>query len=174
MSVDSHANSLAAIAIHASAVCANGQALIFLGPSGAGKSTICDLLKGYTETLALDAVYLVVEANRWQVIRGDGYAHVKPFTAKIVAKCKVVPLQAIFRLYQASTPDVEPIDALQTCRYLTDAFFEIIRQREDNFETKRLAFANLAAIARAIPGYEFHFDLSPRTSNVLNKAIKLW
>jgi ABC-type dipeptide/oligopeptide/nickel transport system ATPase subunit len=162
------------VAIHASAVCANSQALIFLGPSGTGKSTMCHLLDKYTQTLALDAVYLVFRGYEWKVLRGDGIAHGKPLPEERANSSEGVSLRAIVRLHQTTDPSLEPIDALQTCRYLTDALFEIIRQREDNFETKRFAFSCLATIARRVPGYQFHFDLSIRTPEILNKTIDLW
>jgi hypothetical protein len=162
------------VSLHASAVCANGRALVFLGPSETGKTSMCLLLSEHTRALALDAVYLIPRLGGWEAVKGDGRAHGRPISQQEVAVAKSTPVQAIFRLYQARVPRLKAITPLQTCRYLTDALFEITRHRQDDLETKRSAFSNLAKIARAVPGYEFYFDLSPQTIEALNNMTHLW
>jgi energy-coupling factor transporter ATP-binding protein EcfA2 len=172
---DKHApNPRGTLALHASAVAVNGGALLFLGPSGTGKTTMCRLLSGHTQTLAEDTVYLVPSAGGWKVIPGDRVALSKPLAREQATAAEDTPLQAILRLHQAPTPRLEPISILQTCRHLADAFFEVPRQRKLERETKCAAFAYLATIARAVPGYRFHFDLSSQTPKTLNDEIGLW
>jgi ABC-type dipeptide/oligopeptide/nickel transport system ATPase subunit len=174
MSNSLHFTPFSTVAVHASAVRADGGALIFLGPSGTGKTTMCHLLSGLFEELAQDTVYLILRTGVWEVAKGDAIFHGIPLTEEKAATLEGVPLQAVFRLYQAPATRLKPIDALHTCRYLTDALFEIVRQREDDLATKRLAFANAAAIARSVPGYQFYFDLSSQTLEALNNEINWW
>jgi hypothetical protein len=164
------------LALHASAVFNKKGTLIFLGPSGTGKTTICGFLNPYMEVLANDAVYLIPQGeNKWCVLCGDKYAHTgttQQFLENTVsASC--IPLRAIFRLYQAEDPYLRKVDAFLTCRYLTDAFFEIVRQREEPFNVKRRTFTALAKIARSFLGYEFHFTLSSQILRVLDLEIGL-
>ena len=39
---------------------------------------------------------------------------------------------------------------------------------------KQRAFSVLAKIARSLRGYVFHFDLSSKTLNTLNREMELW
>jgi hypothetical protein len=162
------------LAIHASAVQANGSALLFLGPSGTGKSTMCHFLNAYTQILALDAVFLIRRAGTWEVANGDSRAFKRPLSLEEIATFSRIPLRAIFRLYQAPSPLLQQISSLATCRYLIDAFFEIGRQREYTYQTKQIAFSSLAAIARSVPGYQFYSDLSPFALRTLNNVVGLW
>ncbi|MEJ5308344.1 MAG: hypothetical protein WHX52_01110 [Anaerolineae bacterium] len=169
------------VAIHASSVFSQKGALLFLGPSGTGKTTACNLFGSHMEILAEDAVYLVPHPaphpnNGWEVFCGDKFAHietVQSFLERATALSHV-PLRAIFRLRQAEVPRLEKIDPLLTCRYLTDAFFEVVQQRSYTLEVKRRAFSVLAEVARFLRGYEFNFDLSPKTLDILNREMELW
>ena len=67
------------VSLHASAVCANGRALIFLGPSETGKTSMCYLLSKHTQVLALDAVYLIPRPGRWEAVKGDGAPTAGPY-----------------------------------------------------------------------------------------------
>lgn len=180
MSLRKEFDPLDVVALHASAVHNEDWALIFLGPSGTGKTTMYNLLSyyhSYMQPLSIDAVYLVPQANEgWYVACGDISVHeeIKLVSLEEVAALPGAPLRAVIRLYQASEPRLESIDALQTCRYLTDAFFEIPWQRDESLSVKWRAFTNLARIARLSPGYVFNFDLSTRTSEVLNARLALW
>lgn len=165
---------LGIISIHASAVTVGSQALIFLGPSETGKSTICQLLTTYThmQAVADDIIYFIPHAGDiWEVANGDGgRASRGPLTEEEASTLKGFPLFAIFRLYQAATPHIEQIDNLAGNLYLANAFFEVSRHRHSDVETKKRAFAELAAIARSIQCYDFFFDQSPRTARVLTTA----
>jgi energy-coupling factor transporter ATP-binding protein EcfA2 len=159
--------------VHASAVSTGRGAFVFLGPSGTGKTTIHRLLSTSTHTqpLANEAVYLIQQMDReWKVSSADDDIYEEPLSRVEIASRDSVPLRGIFRLFQSSAPRVRQIGALRTCRYLTDALFEIVWQREHVTATKKVLFSNLAAVCRSVPGYEFHFDLSPRTVAVFNKV----
>lgn len=158
---------LGILPIHASAVCANGGALVFLGPSGTGKSTICGLLSADTRTLADDIAYLIPEGERWMVADADPHAFLGPFSGQEAAALGRVPLRGIFRLYQSPGVHLEPIDALQLCRHLANAFFDFPRHRHFDIATKRAIYARLAALARTVPGYHFYFDRSPQVRETL-------
>jgi len=160
------------LVIHASAVRTDDGALIFLGPSETGKSTICSLLSRHLEPVADDLVGLIpCTEGKWTVL--DAQHDVIPITwAEAQASAPDSPLlRAIFRLHQAPVASLEQVDSLQTCRYLTDAFFEARWQRLYSIEMKTIAFAALAAIARSIPGYRLHFHLSPQVFGVIDAGI---
>ncbi len=160
------------VAVHASAAQANGGALIFLGPSGTGKSTICAMLSDYAPQMAADTVYLVPRPDgQWGVADGGRRAYEGPLSEEEAGALPTVPLRAILRLFQAPAPHLEPLAALKTCRYLTDALFEVAWQRGYDVVTKKALFARLAAICRATPGYELHFDLSAATLRLLKEEL---
>ena len=162
------------LVIHASAVRTGKGALLFLGPSGTGKSTICQLLSDRAPQLANDAVYLLHrEDGRWGAADGGRRAYDGPLTAEEIATLRTVPLRAVLRLFQGAMVYLQPIGKLETCRYLTDALFEIGWQRDYDVTTKRELFSRLAAVSRSVSGYEFHFDRSPRTLDTLNAGIGL-
>jgi len=160
-------------AVHASAVQTDGGALIFLGPSGAGKSTICELLSGYAPQIAADVVYLVPGPDgRWGVADGGRRAYEGPLSAEEATALRAIPLRAIFRLFQAPTSRLRPLGGLETCRYLTDALFEVAWQRDYDLASKKGLFAHLAAVCRTAPGYELYFDLSLAVGQLLAVALQ--
>lgn len=160
--------------VHASAAQVNGGALIFLGPSGTGKSTVCKLLSDYASQIAADVVYLLPGPDgRWGVADGGRRAYEGPLSVEEAAALRPIPLRAIFRLFQAPASHLKPLDGLETCRYLTDALFEVAWQREYDVATKRELFSHLAAICRAVPGYELYFDLSSATLDLLKGELAL-
>jgi len=159
--------------IHASAVRTDDGALIFLGPSGAGKSTICRLLSAFVQPLADDIVYLVAQMRgEWVIV--DASNHNGLLSETEAAALEGIPLRAIFRLYQASEARLERVNALETCCHLMDALFEARLYRQYNVEIKKMAFSRLAAIARAVPGYQFYFDRSSQTLETLHEEVGLW
>jgi hypothetical protein len=162
---------LGIVPIHASAVQLDGDTLVFLGPSGAGKSTIRRLLHAFARPLADDRVYLIPqEGGEWAVADAGNRILEGRLSEQEAAALEGPPLRAILRLSQDSKPRLEPMDALQTCRHLTNAFFDLYWHRNFKPETKRVAFASLATIARSVPGYRLHFDRSPQTIEVIMEA----
>lgn len=160
------------IALHAAAVCVEGGAVLFLGPPNTGKSTVRRMLAEHTPSLADDGVYIVVSQTHWAVAQAEHRPFFRPLAQKEVKHLVTFPLKAIFRLYQSPSPRIKRIETLLICRYLVDAFFEITRQRNYNVLTKQLIFANLAKVARVIPGYEFYFNCTPLTSGIFFKVLK--
>jgi hypothetical protein len=159
---------LTALPIHASAVQAEGGALLFLGPSETGKSTVRQLLEAHLPALADDIVYLVPQAEgRWGVAPVDNRAFWEPLSASEVAALRIVPLQAVLRLYRAAEPRLERIPILETCRHLIGAFFEVYWPRCCDVPAKKMAFTNLARVAAATTGYHLYFERSDKTVRVL-------
>jgi len=160
------------LTFHASASCMNGEALIFLGPSETGKSTICRLLSTHMPPVADDKVYLRhQDSHAWAVSDATQRDLCGPLSEQEAELLNGAPLKAIFRLHQASEPCVRHVGTLETCRYLTDAFFEILRHRRFTVKAKQLAFSHLAAVARVTPGYELYFDQTQRTRRVIEEAL---
>jgi energy-coupling factor transporter ATP-binding protein EcfA2 len=156
------------LALHASAVEMDGKALLFLGPSGTGKSTMQRLLQSVARPLADDRIYLHKRRRQaWHVTDAGERLLYGPLSENEVGNLHGPPLRAIFRLHKAREPHVEPLDHLQTCRYLMEAFFEIPWQQEYTAMMKRTAFSSLAAIARRVEGYYLYFERSPRMIDVL-------
>ncbi len=162
------------LTLHASAVQMNGGALIFLGPTKTGKTTVCKLLSAQAPRLADDVVRLIQANGAWETVDAGRRGHLEPLSEQEAAVLHGVPLRAILRLYQAPAPRLVRIDEVKMCYYLVDSFFDIVRQRDYALEVKRPVFANLAALARSIPGYEFYFDRSPQTLHVLAGELGLW
>lgn len=162
------------LSIHASAVTVNGRVWIFLGPSKTGKSTICRLLKTHAKPLADDGVYLVPGGDStWGVARADHRPFHRPLSDEECIGLEPRMLYAVVRLYKAPYSCLTQIDRLRTCRYLTDAFFEIPRQREYSCESKQLAFSRLAVVACSVAGYELRFDRSDRAAEVFAQQFCL-
>jgi hypothetical protein len=162
---------LGILAIHASAVQLKGGGLIFLGPSGAGKSTTHDLLSACAQPIADDRVYLIPRSNgQWEVIDAGERVLEGPLTEREAQTLQGSPLRAVFRLHQDTVLRLEPLDALHTCRHLTDAFFDLYWHENLSVKGKKHAFARLATVARSVPGYDLHFDLSPQTAKLVTQA----
>lgn len=161
------------LALHASAVRVGERAVIFLGPSGTGKTTMVRLLEGLAEPLALDSIYLLSTDDGWRVAYGDGRAYFGwPIAPEATARA--ASLHAVVRLQQAPSARVASLAPWETARALTDAYFELPRQREHTVARKRAAFGALAALARALPGLALDSDLSTRVPALLGSALGLW
>lgn len=164
---------LHALPLHASAVVVDGGALLFLGPSGAGKSTICRLLEAWAAPLADDAVFLRHRPGEgWDVSPADGRAFNGPLSEEETAGRPWVPLRAFFRLHQAEEVRLEALPPWKTCRFLASAFFEAYWTLYCDLETKKGVFAELAEVARTIPGYLLHFSHSAHTVKTLGTALR--
>jgi hypothetical protein len=163
------------ILIHASAAVLDGKALIFLGPSETGKSTICRRLGAYAQPFADDKVCLFRGAGgRWTITnRDDTWAGGKLFDLVDEGEPGVL-LRAVLRLYRGRRAYLEPVGALQLCRLLTDALFEINWPDRGDVAARWHAFAGLAAVARSTPGYVYYFNRSVRAIDVLREKIGLW
>lgn len=162
---------LGILAIHASAVQMNSRGLVFLGPSSAGKSTICNLLSACAQPIADDRVYLIPRSEgRWDVADGGERILEGPLTEREAQAILGPPLRAIFRLRQDAVPRLAPMDALHTCRHLTDAFFDLYWYQNLSTEAKKGTFARLAAIARSVPGYDLYFDRSAQTAEMIARV----
>lgn len=163
------------IPLHASAVYNADGALLFLGPSGTGKSTMWRMLSAYMSPSDEDLVFLVHLANEWLIVSGGQWKHrsIERITVE-GESIAYTPLRAVFRLYQDIQPRLERIGSLWTCRYLTNAFLDILSQRKRPLASKQHTFMNLASIARSLLGYVFYFDLSTRTLETLNSEMDLW
>ncbi|MGC8960552.1 MAG: hypothetical protein ACP5OO_12375 [Chloroflexia bacterium] len=160
---------LHALPLHASAVVLDGRALLFLGPSGTGKSTIRALLEGRAEPLADDGAFLRRRPEGgWEVFPADGRIFLGPLCEEEATGLAATPLRAFFRIYQAGGPRLEILPPWEGCRFLTAAFFEAWWTQYCDLPTLKRAFADLAELARTVPGYRFYFTRSPRTRAVLD------
>jgi energy-coupling factor transporter ATP-binding protein EcfA2 len=159
------------LVLHSSAVVTPGGALLFLGHASAGKSTICRLLAERFPPLADDAVYLTrQEDGAWYVADGTRRAFAGPLEEDELAGLDGVPLRAILRLFQAPTPRLAPLGQLETCRYLTDALFEIGWPKQ-KVETARGMFAAVAQVARSYPGWQLYFSVDHTTSGLVFRTF---
>ena len=160
--------------VHASAIEYRGKALVFLGPSGTGKSTISELLARTLDgarVLADDRIDLHWQTdNRWMVTDATRFLSDAP-GAQTAPDSAHVQLGAIFRLYQAMSPRLEPVSMLDTCFHLVKAFAEAGSGQAESIEEKKACLASLAAMARITPGYAFYCDRSDQTTHVLQQEV---
>lgn len=158
------------LVVHASSVRMNGGALIFLGPSGAGKSTICGLFDGLAQPLTDDITYLVHDRRgEWRVAAVGDKGKRLP-ESKVLA-CELVPLQAVFRIHQASLLQLEPIEPIETCHCLAAAAFEVRFWLQYGARARKQMFSHVATIARSVPGYQLHFTLTQETAERIASEI---
>ncbi len=158
-----------AVLLHAAAVAVNGGALLFLAPPETGKSTMCQRLVPYAKPLVDDRAVIVPKRGEWFVSAADGHDFFTPLPDSALSEG--VPLRAVFRLYRSPRPGIEALSAIQTCYYLVDAFFHFYWQKGCPVEEKRAAFSELASVARAVAGYRFYFNRSPKTVDELAHVI---
>ncbi len=164
---------LYALPLHASAVVLDDGALLFLGPSGAGKSTVRRLLEDRAAPLADDAVFLRHRPGEgWGVSSADSRAFSGPLSEKEAAGRTWVPLRAFFRIHQAGEVCLEALPPWEACCFLVGAFFEVYWPIYCDLETKRQAFASLADLARAVPGYRLYFSHLGDAVNALSTALR--
>lgn len=153
------------ILLHGAAVAANGGAWVFLAPPETGKSTICQRLSPYAQPLADDRLVIIPKENKWIVTAADGHNFVTPLSIESLKEG--VPLRAVFRLQRSSRPNVERLSPLQTCCHMVESFFHFYWQKNYPVEQKKSIFMEIAALARATPGYHLYFNRSPQTIELL-------
>ena len=172
--------------LHASAVVAEGGALLFLGHSTAGKSTIADLLQKNYDFLSDDAVFTNRDPNGvWRVVDGKfRLENVEVFNWETVMRQQPeigsgIPLRGCIRIYKSLSVKLAGLAPVETARCLMDAVMEIDVQRKfgrlqdktgggkpDVALVRRMRsawFHNAADIARACTGWRLWF---PRDSHV--------
>jgi len=157
------------VLIHASAIAIDGRAFIFLGPSETGKTTIARMFveKARVQWISDDAVYMFQESGQWYVTNADSKAFIRPTLEQQRQRFGIYSLHKILRLYRSTEPRLEVVDDVTTCRYLTDAYFEINFHTPLTIQNKQEDFGVLAAIARTLKVEMFYFDLSDRTRAIL-------
>jgi hypothetical protein len=170
MSTEHNYGETRALLIHASAVCGNNGVLLFIAPSETGKSTICHMLQEAFRPLADDLAWLIPQRNgTWGIANALDPTSKESFP---IEQALGEPLQAIIRLYQAPAPRLEHISALETCRHLTKAFLEAPNNRFSDADTLKDSFRMIAATARQVSGYCFHFNLSQQAVQIVESAFK--
>lgn len=157
------------IVLHGAAVAANGGAWLFLAPPETGKSTICRRLSPYAQLVADDRIVIIPKENEWLVTTADGHNFIAPLPETFLKGG--VPLRTVFRLCRAPRPRIEALSPLQTCRYMVDSFFHFYWQKGYSIEQKKSAFAEIAAVARATPGYCLYFNRSSKTVELICRMI---
>lgn len=169
--------------LHASAVAVDGEAFLFLGHSTAGKSTVARLLGEAYPVVADDSVFAARRPDgRWNVVDG-GFrfkeADLPGWQERIRRQIveRPVLLRACLRIHKAPELRIAPMDAVELARHLMDAAMEIDLQRKcgrlagkskiepatwnEGLRMRRLWFAQVAEIARTIPGRHLWFSRTP-------------
>jgi hypothetical protein len=155
------------VLLHASAAVLDGKALVFLGPSETGKSTICRRLGAYAQPFADDKVCLFRRADGlWAIVVRDKIWPAGELLDGVGDAEEAVPVRAVLRLYRGRAR-LERVGALQLCQLLLTAVFEINWPDRGDAAARRHAFTELAAAARALPGYVFYISRSARTVQIL-------
>lgn len=159
--------------LHAAAISTKNGILVFLGPPETGKSTMCHLLKEVTYTVSDDRIHLYCSDNRVWRVKAASMESVRRFEVSHISDPGLPRLAAIIRLHQSERIHLERLSALNTCRNLTNAFFELVWQRSYEQEKKETAFALLADVSRSVSGYKMEFNLSPQTLELMVKKFDL-
>lgn len=152
---------LGIVLIHGAAVMMEERALIFLGPSGTGKSTISKLLEPSVKVIGDDKLYLKSQGHDWTVADATFRAKEGILTEQEARDIVGVPLRAVFRLFQSPRIQIVPVDTLQTCHYLSIAFYELhywscyLRVQD-----QKAVFSNIADISRKTQGFDLYFRKS--------------
>ena len=156
--------------LHGALVEHDGRGVLMVGRSGVGKSTACRRLPGGWKPLCDDLVLAVRRP-------GGGFAaHPLPTWSAVGPNLekrawdikRSVPLSAVFFLAQAAEDEILPAGKAMATVVLADAamtIFESVRVHEHSLEKKLLggnAFANAAAMARAVPTYILRLSLTGR------------
>lgn len=157
--------------LHGAALSLDGKAVLVLGPSGAGKSTLCRLLSPYLELLAEDRIFVIPQDSGWRIADATNRYISLRLTSAEASALAGKPLHTILRVFQDSVARSEPLFAIDTCRVLTDAFFQVRPQVASNLETKKAVFSWLAEISRTVPGYRIYSDKTSQAAELVWKLI---
>lgn len=160
------------VLIHGAAAVMEGHALVFLGPSGAGKSTVSKLLGPSMSVIGDDRLYLVPRGPHWFVADATTNRALKGSLTEREANNLVgTPLKVVLRIFQSSQIQLIPTSAIQTCRYLHSAFFELFWSRHFDMQTQKSIFGQIADISRKTLGFELHFKKSPEIAVEIQHTI---
>jgi len=162
---------LGIILIHGAAAVMNNQALVFLGPSGTGKSTVCKTLESYVQVIGDDRLYLIPQGSNWLVADATTPALERALTEEEALDLAGVPLSAVFRIFQSSESSAVPVDARQTCRYLSASFYEFFWARDLDIQIQKTVFSKIADISRKTAGFNLHFSQSTEIIDIIRSAI---
>lgn len=167
--------------LHASAVVAEGGAVLFLGHSTAGKSTIARKLGALLPVLADDSVYAAQDAaGVWRVVdggfrfdRGWGVEEWQADVRRQFEAGRGIPLRKCFRIHHAAAARIAPMPPLELGKHLMDAAMEIDVQRKFGMDPpdrksprpawpevlarRRNWFHQAAELARTCPGWHLWF-----------------
>ncbi len=157
--------------LHASAVHLPAGGLLFTGHSTSGKSTIGRLMSAQFPVIADDVVMVRRDPDgKYRISDGkpvltENFALGKSTLSKGFQEYE---LMGVTRLFKAGTHRLERISALQLCRYLADALFEVDFQRKiESIKTRQTLFVLAAQLAREIPGWHLWFSLETRPEDLL-------
>jgi len=165
---------LGIVLIHGAAVVMEGRALIFLGPSRTGKSTITRLLEPFVQVIGDDKLYLIPQEHNWTVADATIRAREGALTEEEARMIVGAPLYGVFRLFQYPETQIVPIDTLQTCRYLSIAFYELhYWSRHLHAQFQKAVFSNIADISRKARGFELCFHKSVEIVEDIRHAFSM-
>jgi hypothetical protein len=123
--------------------------------------------------LSDDTVFLVKDGGcGWGVVDASDRESRQLPGPEEVAEASPYPLRGIFRLVRRGTPGVEPLDALETCKYLTGGAMELPLQQHAPPEVKRAIFTTMALISRNVPGFHYYFNRTIDSCSAFKSAIK--
>jgi hypothetical protein len=135
---------------HAAGIIHRDSAYLFAGPSGSGKSTVCSLSTGCSFSIIHDD-HVVVYPD------GEGVYKVTNHHLSTPG----VPVRAIFFLVKDTINRLVTRKQATVAKGLLDSSFEHMVHLVLHGQLLQDTFANCAAIARCIPGFDLHFTKSP-------------
>lgn len=110
--------------------------------------------------------------GQWEVANADEFRLYEGASLQHADISFSVRLRALFRIHQAPEPYLKRVRSERTCLHLAaDGLLWSLYQEVD---VRRLIFSRAAAIAHRVPGYEFYFDQSLQTVEVLNREFGPW
>lgn len=173
------------LALHASSIAIEGNALLFLGHSTSGKSTIASRLGSEYLFLADDTVQ-VWQSEPGRILVRDGKNRNTPLSPLESDGFDGLPLHGCYRIYKGTELRVESLPPITLAQHLMDAVMEVDVQRKygridpkdattahtaisEAREMRKKWFALVAIIARTYTGGKLWFprDVDPATFHKL-------